>query len=101
MATRRKSLFIFENIKREQLFASKNSNFQTLVSKDWWQDVHHINVKHFDSLDELEDALAAAKSSGTKWNAVTAADAMAAHAPAQSSASIEHDIFTDGFPVDD
>lgn len=105
MAVRRKSLFVFENIKREQLFVSKNSNFQTLVSKDWWPDVHHIRVQHFDSLDDLEDALALAKSKGTKWNQVTMADAQVAgesRLKAElASVPAEHDIFADGFPVDD
>ena len=91
----KKSLFIFEDIRRNRLFVSKNNNFQTLVSKDWWRDVHHINVKHFDSLDELEDALALAKDKGTKWNAASAP------APVPVSATpIEHDIFTEGFPVE-
>ena len=104
MASRRKSLFVFENIKREQLFVSKNSNFQTLVAKDWWPDVHHIRVQHFDSLDDLEDALALAKSKGTKWNQVTQADANLVHAAKYAGPQpeqIEHDIFADGFPVDD
>ena len=95
----KKSLFIFEDIRRNRLFVSKNNNFQTLVAKDWWRDVHHINVKHFDSLDELEDALARAKDKGTKWNQVSTADAMATHVP--PAQPVEHDIFTDGFPVDD
>ena len=101
MASRRKSLFVFENIKREQLFVSKNSNFQTLVAKDWWRDVHHIIVKHFDSLDDLEDELARAKNRGTKWNQVSTADAMALHTPAHTAPVVEHDIFTDSFPVDE
>ena len=90
MSKRVRSLFIFKNKKREQLFVSKNSNFQTLVKKDWWPDVQYIDVQHFNSLDDLENALAIAKSNGTKWNQITTADAIAAN----------HDIFKDGFPVE-
>ena len=100
-ANRQKSLFIFENIKRERLYVSKNSNFQTLVKKDWWPDVHHINVQHFDSLDELEDALARFRNGKTKWNCIGAADAMAAHSVQVSKPAEDYDIFKDGFPVDD
>lgn len=93
--TRRKSMFIFQDEHRERLFVSKNANFQTLVQKDWWPQVCFITVKHFDSLDELEDALALAKDKGTKWNAASAP------APVPVSATpIEHDIFTEGFPVE-
>ena len=102
MAIRNRSLFIFENIAREKLFVSKNCNFQTLVSKDWWPDVHHVNVKHFDSLDELEDALARERNGKTKWNQVGFADAMAQRTPHRPNSDFDsHDIFTEGFPVDD
>ena len=95
--SRRKSLFIFQDEHRERLFVSKNSNFQTLVSKDWWPQVRFITVKHFDSLDELEDALAVARSQGTKWNSVGVQATPPSTLPAQS---VEHDIFTEGFPVE-
>lgn len=56
LPNRSKSLFKFYNKERKLLHVSKNPNFQMLPSKEWWPDVDHVLVKHFDSLDELEIA---------------------------------------------
>lgn len=69
MSSRTKTLYIFENVQRERLFVSKNHNFQTVATKPWWKDVHHVITKHFDSTDDLDAAVDEIKRSGTKWNA--------------------------------
>jgi predicted proteasome-type protease len=61
-----KSLFRIYNKDGRLLQATKNCNLQVWLKKDWWPLVGNIEVQHFDSLDELEDALAVANDSGNQ-----------------------------------
>lgn len=67
-----KPLFKFFNVSGDVLYVSKNSNFQSLVKKDWWNSVSRIMVEHYASLDDLAIAMEKAKVQGTKWNRPTA-----------------------------
>lgn len=66
---RKFTLWCFYDKGNNLLYVTKNVNQAVMRNKDWWCDADHVNMFHYETAGELEDAkLAAIQLGKSKWN---------------------------------